>query len=205
MCACRPHAKMFSINSFLYLFCLIPLLCLKIHGDKHYCDKDYNFNLTKIKDDPHPHYEDLVKIDERFAACGPNVLDIREITITQIQTLFSSRLLTSARLTTCYLKRIEQMNPYLNAIIETNPDAVRSALKSDYERFLGKKIYDHDELHGIPILLKDNIATKDSMQTCSGSLALVGYKPLEEATVVKSLRKASAVILGKTNLSEFAK
>lgn len=137
-------------------------LCFNIHGDKHYCDKDYNFESTKMKDDPHPRYEALVTIDETFASCGPNVPDIRQITINQIQKLFSRRLLTSGHLTTCYLKRIKHMNPYLNAIIETDPDAVRNALKSNYERFLGMKIEKYEELHGIPILLKDNIATKDS-------------------------------------------
>lgn len=196
---------MFLKKPFLHLCWFVLLWSSENNGNKHYSDKGYDFNLTEVKDDPHPGYEDLVKIDEKLASCGRNVPDLREITIRQVQELFSNKKLSSARLITCYLNRIKHMNPYLNAVIEINPDAIKDALKSDYERFLGKTMKGNNQLHGIPILIKDNIATKDGMQTCSGSLALVGYKPLKEAMVVTLLRNAGAIILGKTNLSEFAK
>ena len=103
-----------------------------------------------------------------------------------------------------YLARIDAVDkkgPAINAIIELNPDALAIADALDKERKSGKV---RGPLHGIPILIKDNIDTADKMMTTAGSLALVGSKPPRDSTVAQKLREAGAVILGKTNLSEWA-
>jgi amidase len=99
------------------------------------------------------------------------------------------------------IKAIDKAGPRLNAVIELNPEAAAIAAALDRERKAGRV---RGPLHGIPVLLKDNIATADRMQTTAGSLALVGVKPPRDAFVVAKLREAGAVILGKTNLSEWA-
>ena len=109
--------------------------------------------------------------------------------------------LSSEDLTSAYLDRIALLNPTLHAVIQTNPDALRIARRRDHERRHGQV---RGPLHGIPILLKDNIATDDRMETTAGSLALVGSQVPEDATVAARLRAAGAVILGKANLSEWA-
>ena len=109
--------------------------------------------------------------------------------------------LTSRELTKAYLRRIAALNPTLHAVIEANPEAVGIAAQRDAERRRGVV---RGPLHGIPILLKDNIATDDRMETTAGSLALVGSRVPADATLVTGLRDAGAVILGKTNLSEWA-
>jgi amidase len=124
-----------------------------------------------------------------------------EATILQLQELMRSRRLTSRELTVAYLRRIERLNPTLGAVIETNPEAVAIAEHLDRERRTG---HTRGPLHGIPVLVKDNIATDDLMQTTAGSLALVNSRVPADAKVVRRLRKAGAVILGKTNLSEWA-
>src|SRR5207247_3978657 len=104
-------------------------------------------------------------------------------------------------LTAQYLARIKAMDkagPRINAVIEVNPDALAIAAALDKER---KRKGPRGPLHGIPVLLKDNIATADKMQPNAGSLALVGVKPPRDAFIVEKLRAAGAVILGKTNLS----
>ncbi len=112
--------------------------------------------------------------------------------------------LTARELTEAYLQRIEKIDragPQLNAVIEINPDGLAIADQLDAERKAGRV---RGLLHGIPILIKDNIATADQMETTAGSLALVGVRPLHDAHIVTRLRAAGAVILGKTNLSEWA-
>ncbi len=155
--------------------------------------------LPQITENPH-----LELLDEKYSKCGE--IDIREITISQIRLLFDANKLTSVELTKCYLERIEKMNPVLKAVNDVNPDALLEAAKADAERKLAVGTIKLGLLHGIPILLKENIATRadGGMETTSGSLALVGIRPKEDAPVVKALRKAGAVILGKANLSEFA-
>ncbi len=129
---------------------------------------------------------------------------LMEATIADLQAQMASGKLTSAALTTGYLQRIAEIDkagPKLNAVIELNPDALAIARQMDDERKAGKV---RGPLHGIPVLLKDNIATADKMETTAGSLALVGAKPPHDAALVTQLRAAGAVILGKTNLSEWA-
>jgi amidase len=133
-----------------------------------------------------------------------DAFEFAEATIEDLQSRMASGGLTSERLTAAYLERIEKIDragPQLNAVIEINPDALAIAAELDAERQAGTV---RGPLHGIPILLKDNIATADKMQTTAGSLALVGSKPPRDAFVVTRLRAAGAVILGKTNLSEWA-
>ena len=111
---------------------------------------------------------------------------------------------TSRSLVEKYLARIEAIDaggPQLKSVIEVNPDALALADAADNER-RAKQV--RGPLHGIPVLVKDNIDTADKMATTAGSLALVGAKPPEDSFVVKQLRKAGAVVLGKTNLSEWA-
>jgi len=106
--------------------------------------------------------------------------------------------LTAVELTQHYLDRITRLDPQINAIIELNPDAL------DIARALDASNIAHGPLHGIPILLKDNIETADRMHTTAGSLALLDSKPRGDAALVTKLCDAGAVILGKTNLSEWA-
>jgi amidase len=124
-----------------------------------------------------------------------------EATIPELQELMSSGMLTSVQLTTSYLERIATFNPLLHAVIETNPEALTIAAALDAERQSGRL---RGPLHGIPILVKDNLATADKMQTTAGSLALVGSIVPSDSVVVSRLRAAGAVILGKANLSEWA-
>jgi amidase len=130
--------------------------------------------------------------------------DLQEATISDLQEKMKNGTLTSKLITQWYLQRIEQIDkngPSLNSIIEINPDAIAIAEAMDSERKNGKV---RGDLHGIPVLIKDNIDTGDKMMTTAGSLALVGNKASKDAFIVGLLREAGAVLLGKTNLSEFA-
>jgi amidase len=130
--------------------------------------------------------------------------ELNEITIGRLQEKFASGQYTSEQVTNLYLKRIEAIDkngPALNAVIEINPDAMSIAKAMDAERKTGKI---RGPLHGIPVLIKDNIDTADKMQTTAGSLAMLGNIALQDAFIVKKLREAGAVLLGKTNLSEWA-
>ncbi|GAB4458892.1 MAG: amidase [Anaerolineales bacterium] len=127
-----------------------------------------------------------------------------EWTIAELQAKMEAGELTAHQVAELYLRRIEAVDkggPFLNSVIEVNPDALEIAAKLDAERKAGKV---RGALHGVPILLKDNIDTADGMQTTAGSLALEGHYAAKDAFIVRQLRKAGAVILGKTNLSEWA-
>jgi len=128
--------------------------------------------------------------------------ELVEATISDLQAWMKSGKLTSRRLVEMYLERIKQIDPKTRAVLELNPDALAIADALDKERRIGKT---RSMMHGIPILIKDNIDTSDKMMTTAGSLALVGAPtPKQDAFVVRRLRKAGAVIIGKTNLSEWA-
>lgn len=128
--------------------------------------------------------------------------ELIEITIQQLQAKMRSGQLTARRLTEMYLERIKQVDTKTRSVIEVNPDALAIADQMDKERKRGKV---RSNLHGVPILIKDNIDTADKMMTTAGSLALVDAPtPKQDAFVVQQLRKAGAVIIGKTNLSEWA-
>ncbi|MEI6737638.1 MAG: amidase [Pseudomonadota bacterium] len=134
----------------------------------------------------------------------PDEVNIVETSVAELQAAMRAGKTTSQALVRAYLQRIkafDKSGPRINSIIEINPDAVAIARERDRERKAGKL---RGPMHGIPVLLKDNIATADQMQTTAGSLALVGAKPPRDAFIVSCLRDAGAVILGKTNLSEWA-
>lgn len=129
---------------------------------------------------------------------------MQEQSIFELQKQMKSGELTALQLTELFFERIDSIDtngPRLNSIIEMNPEAAAIASSLDRERAAGKV---RSLLHGIPILLKDNIDTHDGMQTTAGSLAMEGNIASRDAFIVKQLRKAGAIILGKTNLSEWA-
>jgi amidase len=143
-----------------------------------------------------------------LAATTPGLPDpgfeFEQATIAQLQAAMAAGKLTSRRLTEAYLRRIERIDLggiRLNSVIEVNPDALAIAQALDQER---RQHGARGPLHGIPILVKDNYATDDRTQTTAGSLALAGSKVPRDAFVVRGLRAAGAVILGKANLSEWA-
>jgi amidase len=130
--------------------------------------------------------------------------ELDEISISDLQNGMKSGKYSARSIAEKYLSRIDAIDksgPAVNSIIELNPDALAIADSLDKERQAGKL---RSPLHGIPILIKDNVATADKMMTTAGSLALVGAKSSKDSTVAEKLRAAGAVILGKTNLSEWA-
>ncbi|MEO6050873.1 MAG: amidase [Pyrinomonadaceae bacterium] len=135
-------------------------------------------------------------------ADGDPYPELVEVTITELQAWMNSGKLTSRRLTEMYLERIRQIDTKTHSVLELNPDVLAIADKMDKERKHGKV---RSMLHGIPVLIKDNIETADKMHTTAGSLALLeAPTPKHDAFVAEKLRKAGAVIMGKTNLTEWA-
>jgi amidase len=133
-----------------------------------------------------------------------DALNLDELTIPQLQEKVKTGILTYVSMSQIYLKRIQELDksgPNLNSVIEINPDALKIAEQMDHERKDGKI---RGPLHGIPVLIKDNIDSGDQMQTTAGSLALTGNVAKEDAFVLKRIREAGVVVLGKTNLSEWA-
>ncbi|MEI9944421.1 MAG: amidase [Chitinophagaceae bacterium] len=130
--------------------------------------------------------------------------ELDEESIASLQEKINAGKYSSEQLTQLYLDRIKAIDksgPVLNSVIEINPDALTIAKAMDDERKAGKT---RGPLHGIPVLIKDNIDTADKMQTTAGALAMAGHIATKDSFVVKKLREAGAVILGKTNLSEWA-
>lgn len=139
-----------------------------------------------------------------IAAGAKDDFELNEISISELQEKMISGKYSSEQITKLYLQRIEAIDkngPKLNSVIEVNPDAVAIAKTVDEERKAGKT---RGPLHGIPVLIKDNIDTADKMMTTAGSLALAGHIASKDAFIVKKLREAGAVLLGKTNLTEWA-
>jgi amidase len=139
-----------------------------------------------------------------FAAADNIPTQHNEATVAQLEADMAAGKLTSEQLTREYIARIaalDQSGPGVNAVIELNPDAIAMAKNADTLRKKGTVL---GPLHGIPVLLKDNIDTGDKMQTTAGSFALYGEPAAQDSTVAANLRNGGAVILGKTNLSEWA-
>ena len=133
-----------------------------------------------------------------------SVFELEEWTVNQLREAMETGKYTSRQICELYLKRIEEKDQNeggLNSVIETNPDALAIADQMDKERTEGKV---RGPLHGIPVMTKDNIDTGDKMMTTAGSMALAGSSAPDDAFIVKQLREAGAVLLGKTNLSEWA-
>uniref|UniRef100_A0A0D9W2F7 Amidase domain-containing protein n=1 Tax=Leersia perrieri TaxID=77586 RepID=A0A0D9W2F7_9ORYZ len=139
-----------------------------------------------------------------FCCCysASTKFDFHEATVDAIQLAFENGSLTSSTLVLFYLDRIARLNPLLHAVIEVNPDALHQAARADADRAAGHHYC--GPLHGVPVLLKDNIATRDGLNTTAGSLALLGAVARRDAGVVAQLRRAGAVVLGKANLPEWA-
>jgi len=134
----------------------------------------------------------------------PDDFELNEVTILQLQQYLQTGKFTSEKLVDLYRNRIQELDksgPTLNSVIEINPDAPEIARQLDQERKSGKI---RSPLHGIPVFIKDNINTADKMQTTAGSLALSGAPAHKDAFIVRRLREAGAILLGKTNLSEWA-
>ncbi len=131
-------------------------------------------------------------------------INLDEMTIADLQGKLQSGELTAKALTEYYLKKIERFDkngPKINSVIELNPDALSIAEQLDKERNENKV---RGPLHGIPVLIKDNIDTADQMLTTAGSIAMEGNRASKDAFIISKLREAGAVLLGKTNLSEWA-
>ncbi|MGI8402154.1 MAG: amidase [Gemmatimonadaceae bacterium] len=140
----------------------------------------------------------------RSKAFSPAPFALEETTVADLQAGMASGKMTAHSITQNYITRIHELDrigPTLRHVIEINPDALSIAATLDRERKAGKA---RGPLHGIPILVKDNIDTADRMTTTAGSYALAGSIPLRDATIAAKLRAAGAIILGKTNLSEWA-
>ncbi|KAJ7978585.1 Amidase [Quillaja saponaria] len=132
-----------------------------------------------------------------------NGFSIGETTVRDLQLAFKYNRLTSRKLVEFYLEEIQRLNPVLHGITEVNPDALDLADKADQERKT-KAPESLSRLHGIPIVLKDNIATKDKMNSTAGSFALLGSVVPRDAGVVFRLRKAGAIILGRASMTEWS-
>ncbi len=135
---------------------------------------------------------------------APPAFELDEATIAELQSAMALGKYSAHSLARKYLDRIDDVDkhgPAINSVIELNPDALSIATDLDKER---KTKGPRGPLHGIPVLIKDNIDTHDRMTTTAGSLALGGSIPLQDSSVAQRLRAAGAVILGKTNLSEWA-
>ena len=151
-----------------------------------------------------PEKQEEIKPEVYPASEFKDEFQLNEVTIDELQQMMTKGELSSRTITEMYLQRIESIDksgPAINSVIEINPDAVALADAMDAERRAGKF---RGPLHGIPILIKDNINTADKMMTTAGSLALEGNIATNDAFIVQKLREAGAIILGKTNLSEWA-
>ena len=147
-----------------------------------------------------------VGLNISLRAQGDAPTQFNEMTIAQLQALMAAGRLTSVELTQFYLQRIFLLDQNgtdggVNSVIELNPDAFAMAQQADNLRAQGRV---RGPLHGIPVLIKDNIDTGDRMQTTAGSFALFGQPAQRDSTIAAKLRAGAAVILGKTNLSEWA-
>ncbi|KAJ0304882.1 hypothetical protein COL5a_004368 [Colletotrichum fioriniae] len=131
--------------------------------------------------------------------CG--TFKLEEATIDEMQVALAAGTLTSQQLVGCYIQRTYQTQEYIHSILQINPDVFQLAAKMDSERKAGKI---RGPLHGIPFTVKDNIASKDNMETTAGSFALLGSIVPRDAHVVKRLREAGAILFGKAALSEWA-
>src|SRR6266699_4096184 len=135
------------------------------------------------------------------SALAAGGFDFSEKSIPELQDAMASGQLKSRELTQGYIRRMQSLNPLLHSVIEVNPNAIAIAAGLDNERRHG---HVRGPLHGIPLLVKDNIATDDQMQTTAGSLAIYGNHVPADAVIIQQLRAAGAVILGKANLGEWA-
>jgi amidase len=143
----------------------------------------------------------ITSLLRQSASASHGNFDFVEKSISELEAAMASGQLTSQELTLGYIRRVQQLNPLIHSVIELNPNAMAIATQLDAERRRG---FVRGPLHGIPLLVKDNIATDDQMQTTAGSLALYGSHVPADAVIIQQLRAAGAIILGKSNLGEWA-
>jgi amidase len=143
----------------------------------------------------------ITSLLRQSASASRGGFDFVEKSISELQAAMAAGQLTSRELTNGYIRRIQSLNPLIHSVIELNPNAMAIAIHLDAERRRG---FVRGPLHGIPLLVKDNIATDDQMQTTAGSLALYGSHVPADAVIIQQLRAAGAIILGKSNLGEWA-
>nr|WP_321407561.1 amidase [uncultured Carboxylicivirga sp.] len=141
-------------------------------------------------------------LEEESKSDVTNKFDLEEITVQDLQNKMTEGELTSEQITQLYINRIKKLDQVkTKAVVELNPDALMIAQELDKERKEGKV---RGPLHGIPVLIKDNINTGDKMVTSAGSLAFISHKASNDAFIINQLRESGMVLLGKTNLSEWA-
>jgi amidase len=153
---------------------------------------------------PYPYYfppNHHVESSALFPMPACKGITLEEATIDQLQGFLGDGTLTSVDLLRCYMRRTRQVDEYIRSILELNPDAEDIAAALDAERAAGLV---RGPLHGIPFIVKDNIATKDQMETTAGSWALLGSVVPRDAHVIAKLRQAGALLMGKATLSEWA-
>ncbi|KAG6029739.1 hypothetical protein E4U41_000286 [Claviceps citrina] len=146
-------------------------------------------------------WQDHAGSDALFLMADCQGFKLEEATVDQMQKAMESGSLTSVQLVGCYMTRTFQTQQYINSVMQINPDVFAIAAERDAERMAGKL---RGKLHGIPFTVKDNIGTKDNMETTAGSWALLGSRVPRDAHVVARLRKAGAVLFGKATMSEWA-
>ncbi|KAL2797001.1 amidase signature domain-containing protein [Aspergillus keveii] len=191
-----------------FLAAVTPVLAIGNHKHDSHHDTNADVDVDTLVDSQvltDPYAYDFPRLNTNGADLFPmrpcKGHQLLEASIDDLQDLLSAGELTSVDLLQCYLERIYQTDSYLNAILQTNPDALRIAKSLDEERARGRI---RSPLHGIPFLVKDNIATKDRLETTAGSWSLLGSVVPRDAFVVSKLRKAGALLLGKSALSEWA-
>ncbi|MCJ1249801.1 hypothetical protein MMC30_007027 [Trapelia coarctata] len=157
---------------------------------------------SQVLEDPFPYYfPNQNDSSNLFPMESCRGVTLEEATIDQLQDYMSNGKLTASQIAMCYLQRQYQTEEYVNAVLQLNPDFMTIAAQLDAERAAGRV---RGPLHGIPFLIKDNIASKDKMETTAGSWALVGSVVPRDALVVSKLREAGALLMGKATLSEWA-
>ena len=187
--------------AFLQIFLALSILNISSSLAK-YCPSS-TANSSQLLFDPYPYGFPQASSEStgNFPMPPCNGTIIEEATIDQLQQYLGEGTLTAQQLVKCYLQRIDQTNDYINSVLEINPDCLQIAASLDEVRRTGRI---RGPLHGIPFMSKDNIATKDQMETTAGSWALIGTVVPRDAYVVERLRDAGAVLLGKAKLSEWA-
>ena len=198
--AASSMAIMFRGQVLFPLFCFSVLITLVV---------SQNFNASSsslassqiVSDDQYFFPQENAAPVALFPMPPCHRITLEEATVDQLQHYMSMGKLTSVQLLKCYLARVSQTNTYINGVLQLNPDALAIAEQLDAERKAGKV---RGPLHGIPFLVKDNIATKDRMDTTAGSWMLVGSIVPRDAHVVTRLRNAGALLMGHATLSEWA-
>lgn len=177
---------------------MLQLLLVALHGI--HGAQALNASISQVSASLFP-LEQYAGTAELFPMAPCGTFRLEEATIDEMQQAMTNGTLSSQQLVMCYITRTYQTNSYINTLLQLNPDVLAIAAQMDAERAAGKV---RGPLHGVPFTVKDNIATKDNLETTAGSWALLGSIVPRDAFVVKQLREAGAVLFGKATLSEWA-